>query len=172
MELYLVRHGVAANRRDWQGSDQDRPLTEEGKEQMERIATSLAHMGLSLDAIITSPFVRASQTAEILAQELSMTDRLAQDDRLEYGFGRKRLRKILSDHADARALMLVGHEPDFSKLIGKLTGGRVVIDKGGVAKITLPDDDSLKGELCWLLQPDVVVHSGDGNRSEIHSPRP
>ncbi len=157
MELYLVRHGVAANRSEWQGNDIDRPLTQEGREEMQRVAAGIAKMGLALDAILTSPYPRASETAEIIAKKLGMTDKLAQDDRLEYGFGRKKLRKILSDHGDAQALMLVGHEPDFSQLIGKLTGGRVVIDKGGMAHITLPDADTLKGELCSLLPPRVLA---------------
>jgi phosphohistidine phosphatase len=157
MELYLVRHGVAASRRDWQGNDVDRPLTQEGREEMQRVAVGIAKMGLALDAILTSPYPRASETAEIIAKKLGMTDKLAKDDRLEYGFGRKKLREILSDHGDAQALMLVGHEPDFSKLIGKLTGGRVVIDKGGMAHITVPDADALKGELCSLLPPQVLA---------------
>lgn len=157
MELYLVRHGVAANRRDWQGDDADRPLTKEGKQEMQRVAAGIAKLGLALDAILTSPYARASETAEIIAKELGMTDKLAKDDRLEYGFGRKKLRQVMGDYGDAQALMLVGHEPDFSKLIGKLTGGRVVIDKGGLAHITLPDADTLKGELCWLLPPQVLA---------------
>ncbi len=157
MDLYLLRHGVAANRGDWQGNDADRPLTEQGKEEVQREAANIAQLGLSFDAIITSPYVRTKQTAEIVAKELGMTDKLVQDGRLEYGFGRKKLRKLLGDHADAQTLLLVGHEPDFSILIRKLTGGRVVLDKGGVAKITLSDDDTLKGELHWLLQPDVLT---------------
>jgi phosphohistidine phosphatase len=157
MELYLLRHGEAANRNDWQGNDAERPLTDQGKEEIRRESKRIAALGLSLDAIITSPYIRTNQTAEIVAQELGMKDKLVQDDRLEYGFGRKKLRKVLGDYANAQALLLVGHEPDFSKLIGKLTGGRVVLDKGGLAKITLPDDDTLDGELCWLLQPDVLT---------------
>ncbi len=157
MELYLVRHGVAANRRDWQGNDVDRPLTPEGKEEMQRVAAGIAKLGLAVDAILTSPYPRASETAEIIAKRLGMTDRLEKDDRLEYGFGRKKLFKILGDHADAQALMLVGHEPDFSKLIGKLTGGRVVLAKGGMAHITVPDADTLKGDLCALLPPQILA---------------
>ncbi len=157
MELFLVRHGVAANRRDWQGNDADRPLTKEGKEEMQRVAAGIAKLGLSLDAILTSPYVRASETAEIIAKALGMNDKLVKDDRLEYGFGRKKLRQVIGDHGDEQALMLVGHEPDFSKLIGKLTGGRVVIDKGGMAHITVPDADTLKGDLCSLLPPQVLA---------------
>ncbi len=157
MELYLVRHGVAANRSEWQGNDADRPLTQEGREEMQRVAAAIAKLGLAFDAILTSPYVRTTETAEIIAKKLGMTDKLATDDRLEYGFGRKKLRKILSDHDSAQALMLVGHEPDFSILIGKLTGGRVVLDKGGLALVTLPDTATLKGELSWLLPPKVLV---------------
>ncbi len=153
MDLYLVRHGVAANRNEWKGNDADRPLTPEGKEQMQQVAAGIAKLGLNLDAILTSPFVRSNETAEIVAKRLGMTDKLTQDPRLEYGFGKKKLRKILSDYANAQGLMLVGHEPDFSKLIRKLTGGRVVLDKGGVACVTVPDADTLDGELRWLIQP-------------------
>jgi phosphohistidine phosphatase len=157
MEIYLVRHGIAAARRDWQGEDADRPLTDEGKAQIQREAAGIARLELPVSVILSSPYARAFQTAEIIAKQLDLTKRLVQDPRLEYGFGRKKLREIIADHPDAQALMLVGHEPDFSKLIRKLTGGQVKMEKGAVAGLAIQDGNGKQGELLWLLPPQMLA---------------
>jgi phosphohistidine phosphatase SixA len=97
--------------------------------------------------------VRARQTAEIAAAELD-AGAPVDDDRLARGFDRKHLAAILADHRGAQALVLVGHEPDFGRTIRELTGGAVVCKKGGIARVDI-DDETVRGELVWLLPPRI-----------------
>ena len=157
MKLYFLRHGLAAEREEWSGDDAARPLTDEGKARMARAAAVFAKLELGLDAIITSPLVRAVQTAEIVARELKMQNRLVTDERLAPGFDADALAKILPAYPKAAALMLVGHEPDFSETISYLIGGgRVVCKKGGLALVEL-NATNLKGELVWLVPPKALA---------------
>ena len=156
MNLYFLRHGLAGERSEWQGDDTKRPLTDEGKEKMKRAAITLAALDLGLDVIITSPLVRAKQTAEIVARKLNCP--LVEDKRLEPGFNDEQLEKILLDHPDANAVMFVGHEPDFSETISALIGGgNIVCKKGGLALVELPTAHSKRGELVWLVPPKVLT---------------
>ncbi len=157
MKLYFLRHGLAAEREEWSGDDAARPLTDEGKARMARAAAVFAKLELGLDAIITSPLVRAVQTAEIVARELKMQNQLVTDERLAPGFDADALAKILPAYPKAAALMFVGHEPDFSETISYLIGGgRVVCKKGGLALVEL-NATNLKGELVWLVPPKALA---------------
>lgn len=158
MILYFLRHGLAGNRIDWKGDDAERPLTKKGKESMDREAETIVQLDLRLDAIITSPLARALQTAEIVGERLMIGDKLLQDKRLSPGFDIEALAEMLEEYKQANAIMLVGHEPDFSQTIGALTGGRVIVKKGGLARVDLqPDSDSLTGDLVWLIPPKVLI---------------
>jgi phosphohistidine phosphatase len=158
MRLYLLRHGAAADSEEWRGSDFDRPLTEKGRDRIAREAKALDALELGLDAIVTSPLVRARQTAAIVADVLGMRDRLVEDERLGPGFGIEPLAAILGARARSDALLLVGHEPSMSETVGALTGGaRVVMKKGGVACVELHDRSSLQGELVWLAPPKLLA---------------
>jgi phosphohistidine phosphatase len=156
MDLYVLRHGTAIARGEWEGSDGGRPLTDEGREEMVRVAAALAKLGLGLDLIVTSPLARALQTAEVVAEHLGMQDKMVLDERLGAGFGAGRLPKVLRTYADAKSLMLVGHEPGLSEAVGTLVGGRIILKKGGVAYVQLADAATKKGVLAWLLQPRTI----------------
>lgn len=157
MKLYFLRHG-RADRSAWSGADYERPLTGEGKERMAFEAETIAQLDLGPDHILTSPLVRAYQTAEIVAERLNMLDLLVIDDRLEPGFGPHDLAEILEERQSADELMLVGHEPDFSETISYLIGGgNIVCKKGSLARVDLVDAGPLAGELVWLLPPKVLV---------------
>lgn len=157
MEIYFLRHGDAGSRDAWKGPDASRPLTDEGAARMEREAAALARLRLPLDRIITSPLVRAQQTAEIVARRLNLLDALAEDQRLAPGFGTEELGGILREHRALTALMLVGHEPDFSIVISAcIGGGRVECKKGGLARVDIEDPAALTGLLVWLLPPRVL----------------
>jgi phosphohistidine phosphatase len=156
MELIFLRHGLAGERSEWQGRDEDRPLTEAGKAQTAREAAGLKKAGLVPDLIVTSPLVRARQTAEIVARELGIPGRVAIDEGLSPGFRRKQLRRILEQHGGHGRLMIVGHEPDFSKVVGRATGGEVVLDKGGVAVVEVTDRKAPAGRLVWLVRPGLL----------------
>lgn len=157
LKLYFLRHGQAGNRQDWQGDDSERPLTVEGKKRMQREAAAIWRLELPLDVIISSPLVRAAQTAEIVARARGSAARLVTDGRLAPGFGPKQLAAIVAEHRNVRGLMLVGHEPDFSETISQVTGGgRLAMKKGGLACVEVGDLASLKGTLVWLIPPKVL----------------
>ena len=125
---------------------------------MAAVAKRLAKLDCNLDAIVTSPLLRAKQTAEIVAGALDLRERLTEDARLGGDFGPERLREILRDHRDVAALMLVGHEPGMSAAIGHAIGGaRIDFKKGAIACVEISDVGSLRGELLWTAPPKVLV---------------
>ena len=168
MELYFLRHGLAGERSEWTRPDEERPLTDGGKTQTAREAAGLAMLGLIPDLILTSPLVRARQTAEILAQELGIPERVAIDERLSPGFGRKKLQKIVGENEGRERLMFVGHEPDFSDVVGRLIGGaQVVLKKGALAVVELTELEPLGGRLLWMVRPEMLeVQSASSDRVE------
>jgi phosphohistidine phosphatase len=158
MRVYFLRHGLAGDREEWRGDDFDRPLTDKGRERMAREANKMVELSLALDVIVTSPLVRARQTADIVAAGLDRRDRLVEDERLGLDFDPSRLAGILREHPRANAIMLVGHEPSMSETIGHLVGGaRIDLKKGGLACVDLPDPSSLDGVLTWLVPPKVLA---------------
>jgi len=157
MKLYFLRHGQA-DRSAWMGTDFERPLTQEGMENMAKEADAIQQLDLRLDAILTSPLVRAYQTAEIVARRLNILDLLVIDERLEPGFGTSDLKEILEEYPQANEIMFVGHEPDFSETIRYLIGGgNILCKKGSLARIDLSDASPLIGELVWLIPPMVLL---------------
>lgn len=156
LTLFFLRHGQAGSRQDWQGDDSQRPLTAEGSKGMAKEAAAIRGLGLSPDRILSSPFVRAYQTAQIVAKAQGAGVDVIRDARLQPGFGPAHLAAILAEHDDTNNIMLVGHEPDFSETISHLTGGRVIMKKGGLACVELEDRASLDGTLLWLIPPRVL----------------
>ncbi len=157
MRLYFLRHGKAENRTDWSGADASRPLTTEGEEAMRREAKSLRAMDLALDVVVTSPFARARRTAEIVCDELGLSGRLVDDERLAGGFDVRRLEQVAAAHAGAEAIMVVGHEPDFSATVaGLIGGGDIVFKKGGLARVDVTAPVAGGGRLVWLLTPPLL----------------
>lgn len=148
MQLYFLRHGEA----DWPGwtkPDDERPLTDFGKKEARQVAKFLNRLKVKPDLIVSSPLPRALQTAEAAAEQLKA--KLRQDEALEPGFGISELSAVLKRHP-SKALMLVGHEPDFSSVISALTGGFIKMSKAGVALIDI-DLETEKGRLLWLFPP-------------------
>ncbi|HTX70514.1 MAG TPA: phosphohistidine phosphatase SixA [Thermoleophilia bacterium] len=155
--VYFLRHGKAENRAEWRGSDDERPLTAEGEEAMRREAEALRALGLAPDVIVTSPLARARRTAEIVAEGLGLSGRLVEDERLAHGFDVRRLEQVLTAHAGAGAVMVVGHEPDFSAAVAELIGGgEIVMKKGGLARVDVTAPAAGGGELVWLLTPPLL----------------
>ncbi|MFL6584273.1 MAG: phosphohistidine phosphatase SixA [Chthoniobacterales bacterium] len=146
--LYLVRHGEA----DWPGWDQpddERPLTKRGRSEVKKVAKFLRRMGAEPLLIFTSPLPRAKQTAQILAEQLCLE--LGVEEDLGKGFDAEKFRRIVTAH-DVESIVLVGHEPDFTRVIFALTGGDVVLAKAGVALVEL-EESAAKGILRWLFPP-------------------
>ncbi len=156
MQLYFLRHGIA-DWPDWDPArDHERPLTKEGMKKMKTTAKTIAALGLKFDAILSSPYTRAWQTADIVANALGLE--VCAEPRLAPGFDPEKLGEIMQDNAKARALLLVGHEPAFSMVISHLIGGgRIVLKKGALARVEMSGAEELHGELQWLLQPKMLT---------------
>jgi phosphohistidine phosphatase len=158
MIVYFLRHGLAEERDTWKEDDSLRPLTDKGKLQLGRTADAISKVVPDLDAIITSPLVRAKQTANIVAQKLDMEESLVEDARLSPGFGLEELGEIIKEQSGAEGLILVGHEPDFSSVVSQLIGGgRLVFKKGALARVDLIALNPPQGELVWLIPPKVLI---------------
>src|SRR5881398_410665 len=148
MELYFLRHGEA-DWPNWNKSDDERPLTKRGKKEMREVAKFLDRLKVRPDLIVTSPLPRAAQTAEIAADYLKA--KVRKDESLAPGFGRSKLRTVVKRHR-SKALMLVGHEPDFTNVISGLTGASLKLSKAGVALLDV-DPESQEGRVLWLFPP-------------------
>ena len=134
--IWLLRHGDAED-----GSpDSERPLTKKGREQSRAAGAALKALGVKIDACLTSPKVRAAETARIVCEPLGVEPQL--EPKLAGGpFDPEALAAGLGDE-----VLLVGHDPDFSMAVHSLTGAQVRMKKGGLAGVE-------KGELMVLLRP-------------------
>jgi phosphohistidine phosphatase len=151
MDLYFLRHGEA-DWPNWKKSDDERPLTDRGKEEMKKVAAFLALLKVSLDQIVTSPLPRAEQTAAIVAKRLKLE--LYEDKLLEPGFGNSELKQLLEKYP-AESVMMVGHEPDFTETISALTGASLKLSKAGLALVDA-DPAANRGRLLWLFPPKIA----------------
>lgn len=159
MELYFLRHGIAADVGPEGSGDAGRPLTAEGIQKTKEEARGLRRLGVRPDVLLSSPLVRARQTAEIVRHALGLDSRLV--DALAPGCDIALLRDLLGEYRSAERIMVVGHEPDFSQLVGTLTGGsRILLKKGGLARVDLETVDKGAGTLVWLLPPLALRKAG------------
>ena len=159
LRLFFLRHG-SADRSQFTGSDDDlRPLTEAGRQRMRTTAEFIARLESDLDLVLTSPLVRAAETAGIVAARLGLAATITVDARLGLGFDLPALAAVLAGlDGDQRHIMLVGHEPGFSGVIGELIGdGHVCMKKGALARVDLLPGKGPRGRLVWLLQPKVLL---------------
>jgi phosphohistidine phosphatase len=170
MELYFIRHGLAGQAEPGDPSDDDRPLTPEGQLKTRRIADRLNRL-ISVDLIVTSPLMRAQQTAQIL-QGAGIGDRLERDPALAPGGSIETwlawLDGKITDRRGA-AIALVGHQPELGHWAEQLLWGanavgdpaveRLVIKKAGVVGLHLPDVGSPigKSQLFWLAPPRLLL---------------
>lgn len=162
MDLYILRHGSAEERGVALPShDRDRALTPEGRKKTLRLARSLDVLGVSFDLILSSPYVRARETAGIVAQTLKAERRLVLTPHLTPGGDHRKLVEQLRGGTDKlTSVLLVGHEPDLSGLISLLlTGERyplVTMKKGALCRLAV---DTLRYGRCasleWLLPPKI-----------------
>ncbi len=153
-----MRHGRAEERREG-AADADRELTAAGREHLRAAAVLWRRLNLRPDRILSSPAVRASQTAELLAESVRSAQPPEVDARLAPGAEWSDFAQALAERADARRIAFVGHEPDLSQTILLLSGGTAVrMRPGGVACLEFPGvPEPLAGEIAWLLDPDLYA---------------
>jgi phosphohistidine phosphatase len=163
MNLYILRHGLAVEPGASEYSkDSERPLTPKGERKLWTIAQALEELGISFDWILSSPYVRARQTAEIVAEALNVHKKLEISETLMPAGSTKKLIEMINHREPPREdVLLVGHEPYLSQLISLLVSGnnemQVTMKKGGLCKLST---ESLEQGRCatleWLLTPKQI----------------
>lgn len=166
MILYIVRHAIAATVSP-EGDDSQRPLTDQGRRKMYRIAQGLKSMGESIDMILTSPYLRATQTARVLARRLEVAkDHILVAEALAPAGDVADLVTLVKEKClGVENVALVGHEPDLSQLIALLISGdpslAITLKKGGICRLSV---ETLQASRCatldWLLMPAQLVGIG------------
>ena len=168
MNLYIIRHAIAVDEAtsDY-ASDSERPLTDKGRKKMRQIAKALRSLGVEFDLILSSPYIRACETAEILADVFKMKSKIVFSDHLIPEGNPELLIGEINEKYTVDSLAIVGHEPYLSALIGWLVADTSKIEinlkKGGVCHLSADDlhHNDHRATLEWLLPPGILIEIND-----------
>jgi len=165
MQLYIVRHGIAIDREDPKcPPDPERYLTEEGVEKTKQVAKGVAALGVTGDLFLTSPYVRAAQTAEIFAAALDYAkQKIRRTDLLLPGAEPSLLFRELAKDKQASAVFLFGHAPQLDDVIATALGSKkhlTSLKKAGVAFVELKRLSPPIAELVWFATPKMLRRAG------------
>jgi phosphohistidine phosphatase len=165
MHLYIVRHGIAIDREDPKcPPDPERFLTEEGIEKTKQVARGAAELGVAPDLLLSSPYVRAMQTAEIFASALEYPkSKIRKTDLLLPGAEPLQLFRELAKDKDLSSTFVFGHAPHLDDLLATAIGSKhhiTSLKKAGVALIELRRLSPPNGELVWLAIPKLLRKIG------------
>src|SRR5467141_915111 len=165
MQLYIVRHGTAIDREDPKcPPDPQRYLTEEGVEKTKQVAKGVATLGVTADLFLTSPYVRATQTAEVFASALDYAkQKIRRTDLLLPGAEPSLLFRELAKEKKASSVFLFGHAPQLDDVIAAALGSERHVSslkKAGVALIELKRLSPPIAQLVWLATPKLLRRSG------------
>jgi phosphohistidine phosphatase SixA len=164
VRLHLLRHADAGDRSTWSGPDDERPLSDEGRAQADRLGAFLRASGFEPDSILTSPRTRARETAELVAEYLgrsvSICEPLAEGPTLE------ELEALLSAAGDPRLPLLVGHDPALSELGASLLGlNELALKKGALLRVDAVRPLAAgQARLRALIPPDMLSSSPPSDR--------
>ena len=157
MEIYFLRHANAGKPKVNPEKDEQRPIDDLGIEQSHAVGRALAALEVNLDAILSSPLVRARQTAAIVSTELKQKDKLLTDEALRPEASYEQFQELLARYQDKQAIMVVGHNPSLTEFLNQLVTGdgseQIELKKGAVARV---DKDGSKAVLKWCMPPKVV----------------
>lgn len=163
MKIYLVRHGIAVEA-GTAGYEDDslRPLTKKGRDKMQKIANALKELNVEPELIVSSPYIRASQTASILAKAFKYKEELTYSDSLMPMGEPNDMIGEINEKYSVDELMLVGHEPNLSNLVSVLLDGKpdlsIRLKKGSVCCLSVDDLRSeRKANLEWLITPKISM---------------
>jgi phosphohistidine phosphatase len=160
--LYVMRHGLAVTRGSVRFSDDARrPLVAEGKEKMREIAEGLKRVGFEVDWIVTSPLVRAVETAGIIAESLASSAPVDVCEAMRPGGSAEDVITFLAKRPSRTRVLVVGHEPDLSELAARLIGAgghaNLALKKGGCCMIRFDEfPPKSPGQLVWWLTPRLL----------------
>jgi phosphohistidine phosphatase len=167
MEVYLLRHGVAVDHGTPGYTEEDRPLTADGIDKMKRGAHGIASLVDDFDLIISSPLVRARETAQLVANATRYTVQLTIARELLPSANVRDTLALVQTHRVCRRLLLTGHEPHLSGFATFLLGGTssvIEFKKGALCRIDLmPSAPREPGTLIYLLPPKVLRALGGRN---------
>lgn len=155
-EIYILRHGHAHNIGNGL-NDFDRALTDEGIEKINKLSLFFNKLDTKLELILSSPYIRAKQTAEIFVSNIDPKPDLKIVDFLGCGASSKEISRGLMEYSSCKNLLIVGHCPDLEIFLGRLIGAeRVALKKGALAKVNFENNVEISGELEWLITPKLV----------------
>lgn len=158
MILYFLRHANAGEHLINPNKDEKRALDKEGIEQCGYIGRALAALEVQVDAVVSSPLKRATQTASLVGNELGYEGKLQMEPGLRPEAGLADFRKLLEKYARQEAIMVVGHNPNLSQFLGSVISdsgceASVELKKGAVAKVEMR---RTSGTLQWCLTPKLA----------------
>jgi phosphohistidine phosphatase len=163
MEVYLLRHGIAESGGAGR-PDAKRKLTDAGKEKLRQVLARARAAKVSPSLILTSPLVRAVETAQIAAEELGYKDAIPQTDALLPSSTPQAVWRELRSHGGQTGILLAGHEPLLSELASFLLGAsRVVVEmkKGALLRIDIGDSAGApRGVVRWLMTAKLASEEG------------
>ncbi len=169
MELFIIRHAIAEPLgKPNEFSDERRALTDEGRTRMREIVKGLTKLDAQIDLIITSPLVRAIETAEIVSTGLGLSKKdMRQTLNLAPGGSIEGLFAEIKTHSEVQAVALVGHQPDLGNIISKIISDEgdaaIQLKKGSVCCLNISETvPALRGEVAWLLAPRQLRLLGKG----------
>jgi phosphohistidine phosphatase len=165
MELYIVRHGIAVDREDPNcPADPERFLTNEGIEKTQQVAKGVAEVATVPDLILSSPYLRAVQTAEIFAAALEYPkQKIRKSELLQPGAEPLQLFRELAKDKDLSTVFVFGHAPHLDDLIATAIGTKHHVSslkKAGAALVELKRLVPPSGELVWLATPKILRKAG------------
>ena len=159
LELYLIRHGVAAERGEEYPDDSKRPLTSDGIARLRKEAKALDALDVAFDQILSSPLVRAKQTADVFGEIMKGKPSIVTVDALTPAGTPAAVIQELGRHMKKASLALVGHEPNMGELAAHLIGAKTPLPfkKGAICRIdfsVFPPKG--KGQLIWFVPPRML----------------
>lgn len=155
MNLYFLRHGDAEHN---SSPDFERRLTEKGGNQIRKIAKLLQQNEELPEVILSSPYKRAQETAEILSTALDIKNKLFIEERLSCGCLRRNIEELIRTHPNANNYLFVGHAPDFGNICSELLGvsREIEIKKGGIVKLETQLAKPGSAKLCFYIYPSLL----------------
>ncbi|MCP9469118.1 MAG: histidine phosphatase family protein [Nitrospira sp.] len=158
MDSLLIRHGIAVSPEEWEAGEDKRPLTPKGKKRVLRAAAGLAALDCKPSHLLSSPFVRAHDTAKLIRSVLCPSVKVETREELAPGSTPERIIALLSSLQSASTVICVGHEPLLGETAALLLCGKAIknfpLKKAGAALIHLPDGVKPgQGVLRWWLEP-------------------
>mgnify|MGYP003395199149 CR=1 FL=1 len=157
-DIFILRHAQAEDLTNGDlKNDFDRNLTEDGIKKTTKLSSLFNELEENVDLVLTSPYIRAKETAKLFISNLNPKPELKIVDFLGSGASCKEIAKGLLPYISLTKIVIVGHAPDLEIFLGRLIGAeRIKLKKGALGKVILSNSIELSGELEWLITPRLI----------------